>query len=92
MGRQQIYRTYTEDLRRRAVVRAISKKFASFTLQPITGYYAGKAENSIVLEIVGATDSEIKWLAAQIREIDQQASVLVVTIVGGAKKITSDRG
>jgi hypothetical protein len=87
----KIHRIYTEDVHRGAMIRVISKRFESFTLQPTTGYYRGKREKSIVLEIVGAPESEIKWLAAQIREINQQSSVLVIGINARAKKITSRR-
>ena len=79
MSRQTIHRIYTEDKRRATIVRVISKQFESFTLQPTTGYYRGKPEKSIVLEIVGAKESQVKWLAARIREINRQASVLVIT-------------
>ena len=57
MSRQTIHRIYTEDKRRATIVRVISKQFESFTLQPTTGYYRGKPEKSIVLEIVGAKES-----------------------------------
>jgi hypothetical protein len=91
MSRQSIHRVYTEDKRRATIVRVISKQFANFTLQPTTGYYRGKPEKSIVLEIVGAKESQVKWLAARIREINQQASVLVITLKGHAKKITTNQ-
>jgi len=68
MSRQTIHRVYTEDKRRATIVRVISKQFESFTLQPTTGCYRGKREKSIVLEFVDAKDSEVKWLAAHIRE------------------------
>jgi len=89
MSRQTIHRVYTEDKRRATIVRVISKQFESFTLQPTTGYYRGKRERSIVLEFVGAKDSEVKWLAARLREINRQASVLVITLNGRTKKITA---
>jgi hypothetical protein len=89
MSRQTIHRVYTEDKRRATIVRVISKQFESFPLQPTTGYYRGKREKSIVLEFVGAKDSEVKWLAAHIREINRQASVLVITLNGRTKKITA---
>lgn len=76
MSRQTIHRIYTKDKRRATIVRVISKQFDSFTLQPTTGYYRGKREKSIVMEFVGAKESEVKWLAPRIREINQQASVL----------------
>jgi hypothetical protein len=91
MSHQTIHRIYTEDKRRATIVRAIAKQFESFTLQPTTGYYRGKPEKSIVLEIVGANESQVKWLAARIREINRQASVLVITLNGRSKKITANQ-
>jgi hypothetical protein len=91
MSRQIIHRIYTEDKRRATIVRVISKQFDSFTLQPTTGYYRGKPEKSIVLEFVGAKESQVKWLAARIREINRQASVLVITLKRSAKKITANQ-
>jgi hypothetical protein len=89
MSGQIIHRIYTEDKRRATILRVISKQFESFTMQPTTGYYRGKPEKSIVLEFVGATESQVKWLAARIREINRQASVLVITLNGRSKKMTA---
>jgi hypothetical protein len=69
----------------------ISKQFENFKLQPTTGYYRGKPEKSIVLEFVGAKESQVKWLAARIREINRQASALVITLTGRTKKITANQ-
>ena len=91
MSGRVIHRIYTEDKRRATIVRVISKQFDDFTLQPTTGYYRGKPEKSIVLEFVGTKESQVKWLAARIREINRQASVLVITLNGRAKKITANR-
>jgi hypothetical protein len=91
MNRQSIHRIYTEDKRRATIVRVISKQFESFTLQPTTGYYRGKPEKSIVLELVDAKESQVKWLAARIREINRQASVQVITLNGRTKKITTNQ-
>jgi hypothetical protein len=72
-------------------VRVISKQFESFTLQPTAGYYRGKPEKSIVLEFVGAKEPQVEWLATRIREINRQASVLVITLDGRAKKVTANQ-
>jgi hypothetical protein len=89
MSGRIIHRIYTEDKRRATILRVISKQFESFTMQPTTGYYRGKPEKSIVLEFVGAKESQVKWLAAHIREINRQASVLVITLNGRSKKMTT---
>ena len=60
MSGRIIHRIYTEDKRRATILRVISKQFESFTMQPTTGYYRGKPEKSIVLEFVGAKESQVQ--------------------------------
>lgn len=82
-----VYRIYTEDADRRAVVEAVTGKFESFTLQPTTGYYKGEQENSIVIEIVDAKEDDVEAVAQSIRAINGQKSVLVMSLSGRAKKL-----
>jgi hypothetical protein len=82
MRRQNIYRIYTEEKNKKAIVGLVAKQFEGFTLQPTLGYYRGKAEKSIVIEIVGATAAKIKRLAKQIGEMNGQQSVLILKIEG----------
>jgi hypothetical protein len=82
-----VHRIYTEDVDRKAVIRATSKMFDSFTLQPTTSYYRGKPERSIVIEIVGAKKSEIASLARSIGRINGQKSVLIISLAGRSRKI-----
>jgi hypothetical protein len=83
----KVYRIYTEDLDRDAVLKLATAKFESFTLQPTTGYFKGKAEQSIVIEIVDAKQDEVEALARKIRKINGQKSVLVMSLTGQAQKI-----
>lgn len=87
-----VHRIYTEDVDRKAVIRATSKRFDSFTLQPTTGYYRGKPEKSVVIEIVGAKKSEIASLARSIGKINGQKSVLIISLSGRSRKIQLARG
>ena len=82
-----VYRIYTEDLNRSKIMRMASKTFDSFTLQPTTGYYRGKPEESIVLEIVEAQQSEVTALANAIRRLNGQKSVLIMGLTGKVKKV-----
>ena len=82
-----VYRIYTEDLNRSKIIRLASKTFDSFTLQPTTGYYRGKPEKSIVLEIVKAQQSEVTALANAIRRLNGQKSVLIMGLTGKVKKV-----
>jgi hypothetical protein len=80
MRRQTIYRIYTEEKNKRAIVDLIGKQFESFTLQPTLGFYRGKAEKSMVIEIVGSTAVKIKRMAERIRKMNGQQSVLILQI------------
>ena len=84
---QKIHRIYTEDIRRRSVIRAVGKVFDNFTLQPTTGFYKGRGEASIIIEIIGAEEGQIKSLAARIREINGQKSVLILSANGRVQRI-----
>ena len=80
MHRKVIYRIYTEEKNKRAIVRLTGRKFENFTLQPTLGYYRGKPERSIVIEIVGASQRAVEQLAVGIRRMNGQKSVLVMKV------------
>jgi hypothetical protein len=84
MQRQKIYRIYTEEKNKKAIVEQVARQFESFTLQPTLGYYRGKAEKSIVIEIIGAKKGEVNRLAKRIRTMNGQKSVLVLEVAASA--------
>ncbi len=84
---QNIHRIYTEKKNEKAIIRVVAEKFDNFTLQLVTGYYRGKAEKSIVVEIVGASASEIRKLGETIRLMNGQKSILVIHSRADAKSI-----
>jgi hypothetical protein len=85
--KRSIYRIYTQEKNRDKILKLVSKQFESFTVQPVLGYYKKQQEKSIVLEIVGARAREIEQLAASIREMNGQTSVLTIHLQGDAKTI-----
>ena len=85
MPATNIYRIYTEAKNKRQIVLLTGKHFESFTLQPTIGYYRGNPENSIVIEIVGANEREVRQLAQRIQKMNGQKSVLVTRLQGKAK-------
>jgi hypothetical protein len=87
MSMQSIYRLYTEKKNQAAIVRLIGEQFESFTLQPVTGYYRGKPEHSIVVEIVGASPSAIRGVAQKIKRMNGQKSILSIRFRGEAESI-----
>ena len=62
----KVYRIYTEDLNRADVLRLAAAKFENFALQPSTGCFRGKAEDSIVIEIVQAQEKDVAELAKRV--------------------------
>jgi VCBS repeat-containing protein len=85
MATTSIHRIYTEDKNKNEILRLASAQFDSFTVQPIDGYYRGKRERSIVVEIAGAKPRQIEKLAAQIRRMNRQSAVLILKTRGTAK-------
>jgi hypothetical protein len=86
-----VYRIYTEDSNRAAIVSAVSERFESFTLHETTGYFKGEAEKSIVIEIVDAREEDIRVVAAAIRALNGQKTVLVMGLRGQARKINDEK-
>jgi hypothetical protein len=90
LNMEMVYRIYTENLNRKSILRLTGQRFDSFTVQPTTGYYRGKPERSIVIEIVNAKGSEVRVLAKSIAEMNGQKSVLVMSLTARAKKVKTN--
>jgi acetolactate synthase regulatory subunit len=80
-----IHRIYTEAKNKRNILKVANQRFESFTVQATSGFYKGRKEKSIVIEIVGASARSIEQLADKIRRMNGQSSVLILTTRGNAK-------
>jgi hypothetical protein len=78
VSEQNIHRVYTQRKNEQTITNMISEEFESFTLQPVTGYYRGRPEESFVIEIVGAEQASILKLAERIKNLNGQTSILIV--------------
>jgi hypothetical protein len=85
MRQKNIYRIYTEEKNKKAIAELTAGQFESFTLQPTLGYYRQTPEKSIVIEIIGAHQREIKLLAKRIRAMNGQKSVLILELHAGVQ-------
>jgi len=81
-----IYRIYTEDLNRDKVLALVGEHFVAYTVLTGTGAWEDKLEDSLVIEIIQDTeadqilqaiDSSVFLLAARIKNMNRQDSVLV---------------
>lgn len=76
----KLFRIYTSDVNRRAVLRLAADKFESFTLHPATGFYRGQPEESLMIELVQVNEQDVEALAQSIRQLNGQKSVLVMSL------------
>ena len=90
-----IYRIYTEATGhyRDNAIAEVAKRFESFTVYAADGYWKGKAEASVVLEIVAddtlQTQARISEAASAIRRANNQESVCITsTAVHGYVQVT----
>ena len=74
MPTKMVYRICTEEKNRSAILRLAAKEFESFTVQPTLGYYRGKSERSIVIEVLGTNRRTVMSFAERIRG-DERAEI-----------------
>lgn len=80
MRNKHIYRVYTEEKNKRDIVRLAAQQFENFTLQPTLGYYQGRSEKSIVVEVVGASERSVTQFASRIQKMNGQKTVLLMKV------------
>lgn len=76
----KLFRIYTSDVNRRAVLRLAADRFENFTLQPTTGFHRGAPQESIVIELLQVRERDVEDLAESIRELNGQESVRVMSL------------
>ena len=77
-----LYHIYTENINKHAIEHIVSKFYDGYTIIETTGYWQGKQERSLIIEIL-TSDSEstvINAIAARIKRANSQHSVLVAKI------------
>ena len=78
-----LVRLFTEDTNRKAIVQTVSRYFESFTLFSAVGYWQGKPEQSLCVEIDVSKDAPSNWLvrvrciASEIKTLCRQDAVLM---------------
>lgn len=75
-----LYKIYIENKNRSELVRCICQYFDNFTMLQAIGYWQGRSEHSIIIEIVTNKESEVYDLAWDIGKLLKQDSVLVVAV------------
>ncbi len=69
---------HTEDKKPKSVEKLVQEILGSATIhRGNTGVYKGVAENSIVIEHIGNNENAVRFLAQQIKVLNNQESVLV---------------
>ncbi len=69
---------YVADFDRAAIESILSKHFDGFTILPARGCWHKVCENSLVIQIAGAPEAEVRKAAEELRVAGKQQSVLVV--------------
>lgn len=69
---------YVADFDRAAIEAILNRHFDGFTILPARGCWHKSCENSIVIQVAGATDAQLRQAAEELRVVGKQQSVLVV--------------
>lgn len=71
------FRIYTERMNEATIKELLAISFGSFTIIRTKGFWKGKVENGIVIEILTENKALIKAVASHIKRQNQQDAVLV---------------
>ena len=86
-----IYRIYTEEKHdvRLELEKLISEYFDGFSINSGVGFWKGRRELSTIIELIGdyPDKSKVLKLAAEIKILGNQESVLVTTVTGFVNEI-----
>jgi hypothetical protein len=75
--RRYVYRIYTEDKNLSEIKLILEEYFKGFSIFDGKGSWKGIEEKSLLIEIEGANASKIRIVAAKIKSLNRQESVLV---------------
>ena len=73
------YRIYTERKNTKWICKIVSEKFAGFTVYQTIGYWQGKREHSLCIEIISenaGTEHYIRQICLKIKGYNRQESVM----------------
>ncbi len=69
---------YVADFDRTAIEEILNRHFDGFTILPARGCWHNVCENSLVIQIAGAPEAEVRKAAEELRAAGKQEQVLVV--------------
>jgi len=75
-----LYRIITENINKAKIIELITKYFDGFTLIEGQGYWRGKSEKTLIIEIMTTGCISVKRLASRIKSLNNQESVLIQII------------
>ena len=75
-----LYRIITENVNKQGIIEVVTKYTDGFTLIDATGFWESKPENTLIIEIVGIGCSTVIKIARDIKELNNQESVLIQLI------------
>ena len=74
-----LYRIYTEDKNRAKIIKAVRYGFGNFTVYSTIGFWKGKREKSLTIEIIADVPAmrTVALVAKNIKKFNKQKAVLI---------------
>ena len=83
------YRIFTENKNKTEVIQLTGAIFDGFTIVEALGYWQGKAEDSLIIEVVTEHSDLVDALAKAILVANEQQAVLIVDGSGDGRLINA---
>jgi len=86
---EKLFRIHTENKNRADIIKEVSKHFQGFTVFNAIGYWQGKKEQSLIIEVLASSkaQSKIESIARYIKVHNKQEAVLIVKLDANGKLI-----
>lgn len=73
---QNTYKIYCENANREVIERILERNFEGYTLTPGMGFYNGRRDKSVVIEVFGTTRSAVNRVCNDLAEALNQEAVI----------------
>lgn len=80
-----LFRIFTEDKNRESIFQILDSHLDGYTVTPSIGAWKAQRENSLIIDVLDASEDVIQTIAAEIKTANEQESVLILVLAARSR-------